>query len=337
MLAHRQEIRELLDRVRSRWQRLSAFRATVRAALAASGVLAVALVLTFWTTRSPMALAALGVAATALAVAALVWGLWPVRRMPSDTQLARFIEESEPSLDDRLASAVDLLASGGEADASRLAGPMVADAARRAAGVDPGAIVPREILQRSGFQAAAAVLLLASVAFVGRGAARQAVDALSLTLFPSRVTLEVSPGNARVRAGSPLTIEARLAGNHAPVVVRLLRAEGVGGPPPSGPEAWSSSEMMADDSGGFKLPLESVGTSFRYRVAAGAVTSPAYDITVAHAPRVTRIDVDYAYPPSFGLKPRTEEDGGDIYAPAGTDVRVSRPRFASSGRRAIAR
>src|SRR6266852_5384143 len=240
MQAHQQEIRELLDRVRSRWQRLSACRATVRAALAASGVLAFALVLTFWTTRSPMALAALGVAATALAAAALVWGLWPVRRAPSDTQLARFIEESVPALDDRLASAVDLLASGREADASRLAEPMVADAARRASDVDPGSIVPREILRRSLFQAAAAVLLLASVAFVGRGTARQSVDALSLTLFPSRVTLEVRPGNARVRAGSSLTIEARLVGNRAPVVVRLLRAEGVGGPPPSDPEAWSS-------------------------------------------------------------------------------------------------
>src|SRR6266849_6054470 len=137
MQAHRQEIRELLDRVRSRWQRLSAFRATVRAALAASGVLAVALGLTFWTTRSPLALAALGVVATALAIAALVWGLWPVRRAPSDARLARFIEESEPSLGDRLASAVDLLASGREADVSRLAGLMVADAARRASAVDP--------------------------------------------------------------------------------------------------------------------------------------------------------------------------------------------------------
>src|SRR5260221_2208990 len=128
MQAYQHEIRELLARVRSRWQRLSAFRATVRAALAASGVLAIAFVLTFWTTRSPMALAALGVAATALAVAALVWGLWPARRVPSDTQLARFIEESEPSLDDRVASALDPLASGRATDALRPSRAMVAQA-----------------------------------------------------------------------------------------------------------------------------------------------------------------------------------------------------------------
>src|ERR1700682_1534479 len=112
MREHQEQIGDLLDRVRSRWQRLTAFRATVRAALAASAVLAGARVLAILTTRSQRPLAALGVAATVLAIAALVWGLWPVRRAPSDTQLARFIEESEPSLDDRLASAVDLLAAG---------------------------------------------------------------------------------------------------------------------------------------------------------------------------------------------------------------------------------
>ena len=37
-----------------------------------------------------------------LAVGALVWAFWPLRRVPSDAQVARFIEERAPSLDDRL-------------------------------------------------------------------------------------------------------------------------------------------------------------------------------------------------------------------------------------------
>ncbi len=45
---------------------------------------------------------------------------------------------------------------------------MVADAAARAEAVDLDAVVPGEALRRAGFQAAAAALLLASVAFVGR-------------------------------------------------------------------------------------------------------------------------------------------------------------------------
>src|SRR5690606_24187528 len=40
------------------------------------------------------------------------------------------------------------------------------------------------------------------------------------------------------------------------------------------------------------------------------------------APRVARIDVEYAYPKALALPPRVEQDSGDIYAPAGTDVKV---------------
>ena len=61
---------------------------------------------------------------------------------------------------------------------------------------------------------------------------------------------------------------------------------------------------------------------FKYRVAAGAVTSATFSVSVARIPRVTRIDLEYTYPPALGLKPRSERDGGDIYAPAGTTVRV---------------
>src|SRR5206468_10363466 len=86
--------------------------------------------------------------------------------------------------------------------------------------------------------------------------------------------------------------------------------------------------------GRFGLALGSVTAPFKYRVVAGPVTSPTYAIAVAHPPRVARIDVDYTFPAALGLKPRTEEDSGDIYAPAGTDVRVRihTDRPAAAGR-----
>ena len=45
----------------------------------------------------------------------------------------------------------------------------------------------------------------------GRGTARQSWDTLALLLFPSHVTLEVTPGSARVQAGMGFTVQARLA------------------------------------------------------------------------------------------------------------------------------
>ncbi len=49
---------------------------------------------------------------------------------------------------------------------------------------------------------------------------------------------------------------------------------------------------------------------------------------------MSRIDVDYPYPPTLDLKPRTEADGGDVYAPAGTAIRlhVFADRPVASGR-----
>src|SRR5436309_56766 len=331
MLHHYEQIRELLHRVRSRWKARSIFLAAVRGSLAASAVLGVALILAHggrWAGSSPIALAAAGFVAFGLVVAAIVWGVAPLRHTPSDARLARFIEERTPSLDDRLVSAVDLVQSERYGSSPAIAEPMLADAARRAGAVDLDQIVPIGLLRRAGVQAAAAVAILVVLVLVAREPARQTLDAASLALFPSRVTLEVTPGSARIKVGTPLAIEARLVGNRAPIVAQVQIGEG---------DHWRASEMTTEAGGTFRLALESVTSGFNYRVVAGTVTSPTYAVTVARAPRVTRIDVDYTYPAALRLEPRTEEDSGDIYAPPGTDIRlrVHTDRPAASGQMAL--
>src|SRR5262249_9336477 len=200
--------------------------------------------------------------------------------------------------------------------------PMVADAARRIHDVDPDAVIASDALRRAGFQAAAALLVLGIVAIASRHAVRQAVDAGSPTLFPSGGALEGAPGNAPAKAGDAPAIQARLVGNSAPVAAQLQianRGTGAGAGDASG---WRASDMTTEAPGNFRASLNGVATSFQYRVVAGSVTSPAYTITVVRPPRVARIDVEYVYPAALNLKPRMERDGGDIYAPAGTDVRL---------------
>src|SRR5262245_5627771 len=107
-MEHYSQIRELIDRVRRRWRALSALHASVRASLAAAAIVLVALVLARWTAGAPVLLIALAAAALVLAAAAVALCLWPLRRVPQDTAVARFIEERDPALDDRLVSAVDL-------------------------------------------------------------------------------------------------------------------------------------------------------------------------------------------------------------------------------------
>jgi hypothetical protein len=306
--------------VRARWRRLVLLRATARAGLTVGGVLAVTFVLAFWVVRLPLVLGGVGFVGMVLAALALVWSFWPARELPSDTRTARFIEERDPSFDDGLVTAVAMLEAG-QQDTQLFGASLLADTGRRASAADVNRIVSGEAIRRAGFQAVAAALLVAGVAFVGRDAARKSFDALSFSLFPSRVALEVTPGHARIRAGQPLTIEARLVGSNAPVAAQVWRAAAAN-PDVAVEDDWRPSEMTTGAAGAFTFSVDAVDAPFRYRVIAGAVSSPIYEVTVARVPRVARIDVDYTYPSALGLEPRTDEDSGDIYAPAGTDVRL---------------
>lgn len=328
-MQHHEAIRQLIRRVRARWRMLRLFNAAIRGALGVSLVLALAIVTTKIVGQAPLLFGAVGVAAVLLAAAVLLWSAAPLRHVPSEKQVARFIEERAESLDDRLASAVHVAASPTSETFQELAEPMLADAAARARAVDINTVVPSRALTWRGLQAGAAIVLLLILAFAARGIARQSVDALMLTAFPSRVRLEVSPGDARVEAGTPLAIRARLIGSRAPVVARVQTRVGAG---------WRTADMASDGAGRFRLALEAVTSSFTYRVTAGSASSPEYSVTVARAPRVTRIDIDYSYPPALGLAARVEKDGGDIYAPAGTDVRlrIHTDRAVAAGRLALA-
>ena len=222
---------------------------TTRGALAGTAIVGFAFALSFWMSRAPLALAVVGALASVAGLAALVWAAWPARQMPSDRSVARYIEERTPALDERLVSAVDVANTPDAAVRPALAAAMVRDAARAAADVDPSTIVPAEAIRRRALRAAAACAILLGMLFVSRHAARQALDAVALTLFPSRITLEVTPGNTRVQAGSGLTVEARLVGNTAPVVAQLLRAV-------TGSDEWQPAEMETDASGQFRLALD---------------------------------------------------------------------------------
>ena len=126
--------------------------------------------------------------------------------------------------------------------------------------------------------------------------------------------IEVTPGTSKVRAGSPVTITARLRGLDAGLVPELTYGGG---------DDAGSVRMTPNADGTFSVTFDEVTASFPYAVEAGPARSDAYDIEVIRPPRVTRIDVRYRYPEGLGLEPRVEEDGGDIYGPAGTTVELT--------------
>jgi hypothetical protein len=241
--------------------------------------------------------------------------LWRMQRRPDDRHVARFIEErANPPLDDALVSAVDLIEQP-DNDAAGFAPMIVANAVKRLRQIDPSHVIPARAVRRAIAQAAGGLALLALGLSLGAPPLSRAVDTARVRLFPGSILVEVLPGDARVPAGSPLRIRA---------VIRV-GSGAVSRFPPSLTVSAGEEERtvrMSPTGDGFEFPFESVDRTFTYRVSAGSAVSSDYTVTALFPPRVEQIDLRYAYPAFTGLAVREEEDGGDIYAPVGTRVRV---------------
>jgi hypothetical protein len=306
-----QTLRGWLDGLRRRWQALTRLRVSARQAVAVALIAGAA-----WgvdAAASPTGLALVGLfVAAILAAAAAVIGLHaPLRRPPSDRQLARFAEEQNGELDDVVVTATERLS----ADApGPLDGLLVRAAEARLREVEPERVIAKDTMRRAlRWTAAAAVVLAIALAYAWSPAWR-AVQTARLYIAPPKLAVVVTPGHVRIARGTPLRITARLDGlpdGATPDVPALIVAAADAVPRP-----------MRRAGAGYVVDWPSVEADFRYRVVAGALTSPEYQVSAIDAARVTRIDLDYAFPDFTKMAPRHEEDGGDIFGPAGTNVTI---------------
>ena len=302
------ELSLLLQRVRTRWRAVTALRASARAATAAAVVLALALLSHWLLGPEGGALILLWSAAAVVALTGLFWAAASLRRAPRDLQMARFIEERCPELEDALVTAV----ARGVSVEDPMTTAVVHDAARRARQLDIDAIISARTVRRAAIVAAAASAAFLLSALFSAGPAGQAARVVGVYLFPHRLALEVMPGHVRIRAGDSLRVVARMSGDTG--IVPVLRV--------GGGDEWHETRMEATPDG-FVATVDAVERDFHYAVTAAGTSSSEYAVTVVRPPRVEQIDLRYHYPPGFGMPPREEEDGGDIYGPAGTRVRVT--------------
>jgi hypothetical protein len=312
------EIRALLGRIRRRWFALTALEWSARAALAAAVPVALGAAGAWLVSAQSWSLVAMMALATAAAVAGAVLVCIRMPRRPDDCQVARFVEErtgeSGPGpLSDALVSAVRVMESperhGGFGTL------LVSRALDVLRGIEPSSVIPPESLRRSGTRAAgsAAVLVLAlavAAPFILRAGA-----AVWIASFPHSLRIDVVTGDARVAAGRPLRIVAKVQGRGAGLVALAPALVVTAG-------GQQRAVTMSSSSDGYGYTIESVDRSFDYRVAAGSSSSRTYSVTALFPPRVKSIDLAYEYPAFTGLKSRDEKNGGDVYAPEGTRVRI---------------
>jgi hypothetical protein len=301
------DITSLIARARSRWRTMTALRAWTVGALLAAVALGASLFAHRLLQPEGAALVLLWTTAAGVVLAVLATSMAPLRRAPRDLQMARFIEERCPELEDALVTAV----AHDSPRPGTMAAAVVRDAADRARRIDLDLVVSRRVLRRAAIVAAAATAAFAAAMGFSAGPARGAARIAGVYLFPARLALEVTPGDVRIRAGESLRIVARTAGQR--VVPVLLVRDG---------DARRESRMEAGPDG-FAVTIDGVDHDFHYHVTAAGASTREFAVTVLRPPRVERIDLRYEYPQGFGMAPRAEEDGGDIYGPAGTRVQVT--------------
>lgn len=247
--------------------------------------------------------------------------IWPVARRVSDERVALYLEEHEPSLQAQLLSAVELDRTDG-VDGSQYSPAMVRrlveDAAEACADIEYGRRVERAPLARSsgllagGSLAALAILVLAPP-FVRHSTPY--LFPLSGTAAENPYSIVVSPGDARVAKGGELSITATLSNFEAEEVgLAVQRTEG---------EAWRRIPMTLDEaSGDYLVILFDLEEPASYYVEASGVRSAVFRIDVAELPYVQQLALEYHFPSYTGLPVQRQEEGGDIAALKGTDVKL---------------
>ena len=313
------ELRALIAVIRRRWVRRVALVTAGRAMAAAAVPVLAALGVVYVIGAEGLSLVMLAGAAVIAAGVAAALPVSRVERRLDDRRVARFIEErsrtlsGDRALDDALVSALD---GAGHPERAAFLPLLLQDGVRRLRAIDPGEIVSTESIRRAAGWAAAGAAALAVALVVSAPTFSRALETARLRFFPGSVRVEVLPGSVRVPAGTPVRIRTTLHGSagtlkhFTPSVIVAAGGE-------------QRTVPMTAVEGAFLLEIPSVDRTFTYTVTAGAARSEDYTVTAVFPPRIERIDLHYAYPSFAGLAPRDERDGGDIYAPAGTRVRLS--------------
>ncbi|HEX8027653.1 MAG TPA: hypothetical protein VF491_04280, partial [Vicinamibacterales bacterium] len=305
------ELRAILAGVRARWARRAFLRAWTLGAIAAAAMLMVGVLAVWLIAQEGIPLVIVVATVGIVAGVALAFALLPLRRPPSDRQIARFIEEEAGGLDEVVVTAVDKSAAG--------TGPvielLVADAVRAVRNVDSHRVVTTDSMRSAAIGGAVGSFVFVAAFWLFAPSAGRAIDVAGSYLLPNYYAIEVIPGSVKVREGQPLTVTARIPGIDGGIVPSITVGKD---------EASRSARMTVGSAPGeFAITLNNITVGFPYRISAGAAQSAEFNVEVIRPIKVSRIDLKYDYAPGVGLESHIEEDGGDIYAPAGTKIELT--------------
>lgn len=312
-------VRALIRDVRARWRR----RALVQGAALTVGAIAMSgvLVLVLLGNVSPVVLLvaclACVVAITAITIGCLIR---PYFRPISDRDVALFVEERLPELEDRLNAAVEI----SDPDAERrvhgaLVDHLMEDVAQRSFRLPVMGVVERGRERVLVWASAAAMVVFLVLGYGSMDELRLAASTGTLLPLP-RAHMTIDPGNAEIEQGDSQPVIVTLRESSAKDVQLHYRSD-------DGP--WHIAEMeAAAGEPSYLHEFLDVQAPIEYFVEHESERSSVYRISLYTFPAVDQIDLTYTFPSYTGLPPERIENSGDIRAVRGTRVTLD---VATSG------
>ena len=313
----------IISAVRKRRNLLTVLRGLAITIAITAAMLVIAALAAYRFRFSTAALVSLRIFAVLSVIAAVYFALVrPLRRLVSDAQLARLVEEKHPGIEDRFVTALEFSSEEQRAAFSPvIVDRLVDDADRHARDVSVDEIVPRKRFWQFGGAAMASVaLFIAAIIFgpdeIKRGVI-QLVDPESPASASNALKLEVKPGTARVPKGSDQKIIAKLLHFSAEKATVFARKAGAS-------DAQWIGQMMepAKNNNEFQHFIFNIQDDTEYWVESNSIKSEVFKLTVADLPYVKRIDQTQNFPAFTGLAPKTIEDAPNVSVLAGTTVKL---------------
>ncbi len=274
--------------------------------------------------RLRSALSAVALAAVLATAYRQIWR--PLRRRIGLAEIARAVEGRHPELEERISTAVELLASDDPEElrgSEQLISEVVKAASLDVKGVHPEREFSGRRAREPMLAAAAAVVLIAAAALAWPGATGKLLTRAFAPFIQTGNAysdrLDVQPGDVAVAEGGTLTVEVELGGDGGRAEFRRR----TGGGPDAVERMTYIEPVSGDEVPKFSLTIPAVSESFAYRIRSGRALSRYYQVEVVPRPRVLEYHVRYQFPAYTRAEPLTEvSPGGEIAAVVGTTVRL---------------
>jgi len=311
-------VKELVDQVRSRWRRRALMQGTA-VTLLTFLFFAALLLLLYIQTQIPIRalLVGLGIGVLITGYVGVQYLLRPLLRRLDDQQVALYIEEKIPGLQDRLNSAIEIGKQKNKSKESILLEKLLEDATMQVRAIPVTTVVDRRKERLLSYGAGGLLVLFLVFSYNASDEIISAFTGAQVTLAatPEKPYMRIEPGTIEIEKGESQEIIVDLRDKTESDV--LLHYKEAGG-------EWQKVAMNKGmGSSAYLYELINVQKPIEYFILHDEVQSEQFDITLYEFPAVAQVHLRYTYPEYTGVPPRVESNTGDIRGLKGSTVSLT--------------